>query len=134
MDQPITSFRETPPNIREIGAERDKNSEINSILSILDANKQKNFIQRILRPEMNPVFHAEGTPEGSHSTHLMSNAEVDGKNISYPNIIQLNDGSLKQLSGRDAVAHAMESGEYVQFPTPEEAEAFSTNYKKVWNK
>ena len=71
--------------------------------------------------------------DGTHSTHLMADTEVDGKYISYPTIIHnQKNNTLQQLGMDQAIHHALNTGEYVEFKTPEEASWFSENYKKVW--
>lgn len=52
-----------------------------NIDEILINNQDKNFIQRIIKPNRYPVIKNQ---DGTYSTHLMSSAEVDGKGIAYP--------------------------------------------------
>lgn len=100
---------------------------------ILNQNADKNFVQRILKPdaEMNPLLDEYAGP-GTSGTHLMASAEVNGKNIVYPHIVQMPDGNLKQLSPNEAIDYAIKNGQYIQFNTPKEAEWFGKNYKRVW--
>ena len=106
-------------------------TEIDEITSILSQNMDKNFIQRILSPKKYPTI-----PWGKNkvATHQMRDAEIDGKFISYPNIIQNKEGELELLSDEDALDYALRTGEFVSFPTQEKATWFSENYKKFWNK
>ena len=107
-------------------------SELKELQSILDANKHMNFVQRILEPQKFPRYN---NADGSYSTHLMSDAEVDGKHIVYPSLIHYpHEKQLRLLGPDQALHHAMNTGEYVEFPTAEKASWFSQNYKKVWEK
>lgn len=93
---------------------------------------QLNFVQRYLNPSIFPVVENE---DGSVSTHLMSSAEVDGKQVVYPNIVQDADGNLTKMEGRDALMYAMEHGEFIEFPTAGGARRFAEGgYKKNWAK
>jgi len=95
---------------------------------ILTANRDKNFVRRIQAAGISPVIN---NPDGSVSTIRMASAEVDGQGIAYPTIIQQKDGTLVQLSSTAAVHHAMQTGQYIRFKSPKEAEAFANNqYKK----
>ena len=101
-----------------------------STLEFLQKHSEKNFVKRLLNPHIFPVMKDVLTP-GDIGTHLMSSGEYSGKNIVYPEIIQdLNSGQLKRLGRREAMDHAIKTGEYLSFDTREEAEDFGTNYKK----
>ena len=99
------------------------------LLNILNSNQEKNFIQRILKPDVNPVLSL-GPKE--YGTHMMSSAEVDGKNIVYPEIIQMPDGNLKRLGRDEAIDYALKNKEFIEFDNPADALWFGKNYKKVW--
>lgn len=101
------------------------------LLSILEQNKDKNFVQRIMKPDLNPVLMNWAGPD-TWGTHAMSSGEYGGKGIAYPEIIQLLNGSLQKLGRKEAADHALNTGEYIEFNTPAEAEWFGKNYKKVW--
>ena len=63
----------------------------------------------------------------------MADSEVDGRFFAYPTIIQKADGSLEELSDAEALQYALRTGEFMEFPTQEEATAYSTNgYKSKW--
>lgn len=104
--------------------------EVKKIQSILEDNKDKNFVKRILDPDKFPTLDLG---DGQHATHLMAWGETDGKNIVYPTVIQGEDGKLKQLGDDEAFDYALKSGEFIEFKTPKEADEFSKNYKKVWD-
>ncbi len=96
----------------------------------IERNKNKNFIDRIINREKYPVIE---NPDGSYSTHLMSWSTVDGKPIVYPLIIQNpKTGGLKQLSDPEAIDYALKNNEYIPFDKPEDADWFSSNYKRYW--
>ncbi len=81
-----------------------------------------NFVQRYLYPSKYPVINND---DGTISTHRMASAETDGKFISYPTIVQEPDGSLIELEDDAAFERAMQSGEFLEFPTDEEAKAYA---------
>ena len=62
--------------------------------------------------------------DGTRSTHKMAWAEVDGKYIAYPTIVQATKG-LQPLSDDAAVDYALKTGEYRQFDTANEAAAYA---------
>jgi len=108
----------------------DKGGEIGKISQILNANKDKPFVQRILQGEGQEAI---SLGEGETGTHLMAYGEADGNFYVYPTIVETNEG-LKQFSDDEAWAHAKESGNLIQFNTEKEAAWFSKNYKKYWGK
>lgn len=101
------------------------------IQEVLAQNADKNFVQRIITPNKYPVMQQ---PDGSVATHKMSWSTVGGVPTVYPLVVQ--DPKKKELkeflNHKEAIEHAMETGEYIQFKTPQEAEWFSKNYKKAW--
>jgi hypothetical protein len=106
------------------------------ISGILSQNKEKNFIQRVMEPDKWPRINNK---DGSYSTHKMSWSTIGGKNngihIVYPNIIYDEESKgLKELKGKDAVDHAISTGEYITFDKTEEADWFGKNYKMIWEK
>lgn len=102
------------------------------VASILNLHKEKNFVQRVLNPSQFPTMQLG---QGVKATHLMGWANVDGKYIVYPTIIQdKKTKKLKQLSANDAVKYAMDNNEYIPFDDSQSADWFSKNYKSVWNK
>jgi hypothetical protein len=110
---------------------KDSGMDIGVIDYILEKNKDKNFVQRILNPDTSPRLDLGN---GSFATHKMSWTEVDGKYIVYPKVVQGSDGNLLELSSDDAFNHAVGTGEYIDFQNASDAEAFSKDYKKMWKK
>jgi len=96
---------------------------------ILEANSGKNFVKRILTPQVYPNLPLG---EGMVGTHRMASGESDGKYYSYPTIVQGEDGKLMELPPDQAFRYAMDRGEFIEFPNNEEADWFSRNYKRVW--
>lgn len=119
--------------------------DIDRIAKILAKNENKNFVKRIMNPKVYPVLR---NANGTVSTHSMATAEVDGKHIAYPTVIQdTKTGRLKRMrgyeekgemykesAGNNAVDHALQTGEYIEFDKPDDANWFATNYKKIWGK
>ena len=89
-----------------------------------------NFEQRVLNPKNNPALIS---PDGSVATHKMAWDDFMGRNIAFPTIIQNKAGGLTDL-GKDAYAYALKTGEYRQFKSPKEAEAYASGgYKSQWD-
>ena len=103
--------------------------ELNQIEKILQDNKTKNFISRIVDPSQKLQ-----NEDGSVSTHSMSYGEADGKFFVFPTVIDDGSGELKRLSGDDAWGNAMEKGEFVEFDNEQDASEFSMEYKKYWDR
>ena len=107
------------------------NNDVNRISEILQANADKNFVQRIMKPDTNPVLMNWNGPD-TWGTHAMSYATRDNGAMVYPTIVQMPDGTLRKLEGREAMDHAIKTNEFIQFDTPEEADWFGKNYKQIW--
>ncbi len=88
---------------------------------------QKAFEQRLHEPKAPRIEN----PDGTFSTHEMASAEVDGKYVAYPTIVQGEDGKLKRLGQKTALDHAMRTGEFRQFGSDAEARKYAEGgYKK----
>ncbi len=109
-------------------------TELDSLTEILANNQDKNFIKRILNKEDYPELEGEGEAKGMVHTHLMADAEVDGRFIVYPEVVQLLDGTLVKKNRKEALDYAIDTGEYVELPTQSSASWFAKNYKKYWDK
>jgi hypothetical protein len=95
---------------------------------ILQSNKDKNFVQRILDPTTaRPLDRGDGTT----STHSMAWGEADGKYYVYPTVVEQN-GELVDISDKDPLGYALKNNEYIEFDSAEEASAFSgdSGYKQ----
>lgn len=100
------------------------------MLAIINQNRQKNFVQRLLRPQEFPVLDMG---PGQYGSHFMSSGSIDGKVMAYPEIVQLpGTNKLTRLSSKDAIEYALKSGEYIPFKNDKEAEWFGKNYKRLW--
>ena len=104
---------------------------------ILD-NRSLNFVDRIINPGNYPVIENDPRLQpGEWATHQMGwdNHPDTGKPFVFPNIYW--DEKKKQLvwpEPTDAARHALETGEYIEFDTDEEADFFSREYKRYWSK
>tara|TARA_Y100001951_G_C11244389_1_gene242482 strand:- start:571 stop:993 length:423 start_codon:yes stop_codon:yes gene_type:complete len=104
-----------------------------SIENILLANKDKNFVQRILDRSLNfgkEVF-IEGDP--SPMSHFMM--QID--NLVIPRVVDRGEEvngqpMLSLLTEDDAYDFALQTGEYIQMNNDEEALWFSKHYKDYW--
>lgn len=97
------------------------------LINLLEANSNKNFVRRILTSGISPVL-VNG--DGTISTHSMASAEIDGKNIVFPTVIQAPNGGLLRLSMDAALEHAIKSKEFIGFKTAEEANSFASGQYK----
>ena len=97
------------------------------IYDILNKNRNKNFVKRIINPEKS--INLDG---GRIGTHLMASGEIDGRHIVYPTIIEKSDGELYQLGNKEAVDYAIKNKEFIEFKSQEEAEWFGQHYKDIW--
>ena len=104
--------------------------DLSKIKKILDKNQDKSFVQRILKPD---IFPRLDLGNGKYATHKMSWGETNGKYVVFPTVL-FGNGNLKEYTPDEAFGHAMNSGNYIEFDNPEEADWFSKNYKKVWEK
>ena len=86
------------------------------------------FIDRVNNPENYPFISND---DGSISTHRMSDAEVDGKFIAFPTIHMSPKGELVELEGRAALDKALDMGNFVEFPTAEEASEYAADGYKT---
>jgi len=112
---------------------QEPNDEYKRVLAILQENKRKNFVKRILKPEKYPQIMLE---DGAPASHMMAYGEADGKYYVYPTIIQAKgQKELKQLSNDDAWLYAQETGEFIEFDNEEDAAWFSgdNGYKIYWD-
>lgn len=80
----------------------------------------KSFEQRMWDKKPLSIKNEDGT----ESTHEMASAEVDGKYIAYPTIVQKGPG-LQKLSDKDAFEYALQNKEYKEFKTEKEARAYA---------
>jgi len=103
---------------------------------------EKNFVRRLYGSDYNGQFITDvATPlvtqdesniNVDYSTHKMASAEVDGKYIAYPTIVQKKgQGNLTQLSDAEALEYALQNNEYLSFPTQYQAQAYAEGeYKR----
>lgn len=95
--------------------------------AVLQANREKNFVQRITNASDWPVVQ---NPGGSYSSHRMGSAEVNGRNIAFPTLVY--DPATNALRApADPVAEAIRTREYIEFPTPVAAERFASGGYKA---
>lgn len=101
------------------------------INDILQKNKNKSFVKRILRTDnYKPLDNGDGTT----STHSMAYGNADGKYYVYPTVMMTRDGSLKRFSDDEAWSAAHEKGNVIEFDDEAQAKFFSKNYKRAWDK
>lgn len=89
-------------------------------LGLLSENKNLNFVDRILNPENYGLLRESVSPQKDQfATHKMA-AEYLGENntlpAAFPTIVQIGD-KLIQLPINQAMQYALETGEYITFPS-----------------
>jgi hypothetical protein len=97
---------------------------------ILERNKEKTFIRRILEPERFPTLNLG---EGKYATHMMTWSQVGDKYVVYPTVLY--DGKkLNRYDPEAAWERVRETGNFIEFDNPKEADWFSRSYKAYWGK
>ena len=104
-------------------------SDLDYLQNILNKNKDKSFVKRILNKQNSPVLQND---DGTTSTHSMAWGSADGKYYVYPTVLLGKDGKLKRYDDSEAWNHVMKTGNFIEFNSPEDADWFSRSYKKVW--
>lgn len=100
------------------------------IKQILEKNKNKTFVDRILNPNNYPRLDLGG---GNFATHKMSWMQVGDKYHVFPTVLW--DGkNLNEYTPEAAYEYVKQSGNYIEFDSPEEADWFSKRYKDIWDK
>lgn len=105
--------------------------------SILNANLDKNMVQRLLNPGIFPIVNREDLGPGWYSTHLMASQD----NTVFPMITQNPEtGKLEMADIRtpsipydwqQAARLARERGDTIDFNNPDEAQYFGEHYKEA---
>lgn len=94
--------------------------------SILNANKNLNFVQRIRNPSERLDLGG-----GQYATHMMEH-DPKTKRV-YPTVVKQGNKLIK-LNPDQAWEYADKTKEFIEFPTVKDAEKFAANgYKIVWN-
>jgi hypothetical protein len=126
MAGPLKS-NEQALQVRREALEKLSPSDAEAMRQVLQANKGKNFVQRITNASDWPVVQ---NPDGGYSSHRMGSAEVGGRNIAFPTLTY-DKGANALRAPADPVREAMQTGEYIEFPSPEEAEKFAAGGYKA---
>ena len=103
--------------------------ELGRLREILEKNKDKSFVKRILEKDNYPTLDLGN---GNFATHMMSYAESDGKYYAYPTVLY-GGGKLTRYQPDEAFRHARETGNYIEFDNEQDADWFTKSYKKVWD-
>ena len=103
----------------------------------LEHNRDKDFVRRILQPDAFPNISDDPRLQpGESASHQMSwqtmeSGPLKGQHIAYPNIFyDRPTGKLVWPKPNEAIKRAVETGEYIAFPTAEHADMFSRKYKR----
>lgn len=98
--------------------------------NVIYKNRNKPFIKRALLGNKQPVFGLDEM--GRPMTHLMS--QVD--NFAIP-LLQYNNGQWADLRSKnllDVLNQSFATNNFIEFNTPEEAEAFGRDYHIIMEK
>lgn len=102
--------------------------DFNWLSGILNKNKNKSFVKRILFPKKYPSLNLGPQTSG---THLMVWGQMGKKYVVYPTILY--DGEkLIKYDPNEAWKHVSQTGNYIEFDSAEEADWFSKHYKDYW--
>ena len=101
----------------------------NRLLELLEQHKGKSFVKRILTPDKYPSLDLG---QGRKASHLMSWIEAGGRYFAYPTVLYDGKGGLTRHDPRKAWEQVRQTGNFIEFDTPEEADWFSKNYKRYW--
>lgn len=103
--------------------------------SVLNANADKNFVQRYQHPYDFPVIDnktGQNAPYDPARWNYSSLLMADEGNRSYPTIVQGPAGQLKNLGNNDtAWEFADTNNEFINFKNPQDARWFSSNAYKL---
>ena len=102
------------------------------IRAILEANKDKDFVRRVIDWDKGVEQPSIDMGKGMRGTHMMATAEADGVHYAYATIQRDAEGNLQRLDPSEAFRIAMAQGEVIAFDSEEEADDFARNYKRVW--
>jgi len=116
-------------------------SSLDSSPSFLETVEQKpwdkNFVQRMYGNNVSGEYHPNEiysipTEDGGSASHKMASAEVDGKYIAFPTIVQKKgESGLTEMSVDEALNYALENNEFLSFSTPYKAQAYAEGeYKR----
>ena len=111
-----------------------RGNALQEINAILHDNKDKDFIKRILNPELNKGREVQIAGEPEKLSHYMMQAD----NLVMPQVVDRGEkvkgkSMLSLLTPEDAYDYALRTGEYIQLPSEQDALWFSKNYKQYWN-
>jgi hypothetical protein len=107
--------------------------ELAKMKQILEENKNKPFVDRILNRKYYPTLHLG---DGKYATHKMAYMQTEDNSGNpiyrvFPTVLY-NGDKLKQHNPKEAFKLTSQTGDFIDFKTPEEADQFSKRYKAVW--
>ena len=107
--------------------EQVNDDEYRWLMAVMNQNKDKSFVNRILNPQNSPVLKHDG----GIATHRMAWTEADGRYFAFPTVLLEGNGQLKDY-GNSAWDAVRKTGNYIEFKNPQEADFFSKRYKGAW--
>jgi hypothetical protein len=103
-------------------------AQLSWLWEILQKNKDKTFVKRILDPDKYPTLDFG---DGNWGTHKMSYMQFGDKYRVFPTIL-FNGKELQQFQPKEAWKHVNKTGNYIEFDDESDADFFSKNYKAFW--
>ncbi|GAH03049.1 unnamed protein product, partial [marine sediment metagenome] len=103
--------------------------EISEIESILEANKDVPFVDRIINYKKYPVREIGDEEYYKEESHKLEYAEADGKYYVYPTLVYRDE---KWITPEDPFKDAKENKNVIVFDEEEEAEKFAAGSWKDW--
>lgn len=107
-------------NIKRVGKRKD---EINYIDSVLNANKNLDWVQRLYGKNQQSI---KIPGKRGRATHYMESAD----NRVYPTVVRRLPNSNLEYLGNNAYDYADSTKSFIRFPSDAEAKWFAENYKK----
>ena len=89
----------------------------------LNLNSDKNFVQRILNPDLNHGKEIPHPESGLRMSHAMESGEINGMPVVYPRVVEVPGENRFHYfeTSKEAQAYAAQTGEYIVTDTHEEA-------------
>ena len=113
--------------------ENEEKLPLSEVSSILEANKDKNFVERILDPEKYKPYPTEKDIPYTHRMSTFGALDDSTPGFLVPMVVWTPEkGYHKFDNGDDAYNYAMETGEFIEFENHSEAAKFEKSWKQYW--
>jgi|TARA_R100001244_G_scaffold6152_1_gene7128 hypothetical protein len=122
------------PIEKPLYTEEPEKLPLSEVTSTLQANKDKNFVERILKPDKyKPYPIGEDNLPYTHRMATFGALDDSTPGLLVPMVVWSEEGGYHKFDNdRDAYDHAMETGEYIEFENHTEADMFQRSWKQYW--